>query len=26
LPRNGSYVERDDYRLDGMDYINRIAR
>ncbi|RHZ69278.1 hypothetical protein CDV55_107398 [Aspergillus turcosus] len=26
LPRNGSYVERDDYRLDGMDYINSIAR
>ncbi|PKX93321.1 putative triacylglycerol lipase (LipA) [Aspergillus novofumigatus IBT 16806] len=26
LPMNGSYVERDDYRLDGMDYINSIAR
>ncbi|GAQ07692.1 lipase 4 [Aspergillus lentulus] len=26
LPRNGSYVERDDYRLEGMDYINSIAR
>ncbi|KAJ5273522.1 hypothetical protein N7478_008647 [Penicillium angulare] len=26
LPRNQSYVEADDYRVEGIDYINSIAR
>ncbi|KAJ5156778.1 hypothetical protein N7492_009581 [Penicillium capsulatum] len=26
LPRDTSYVERDDYRASGMDFINRISR
>ena len=26
LPRNESYVESDDYRVLGMDFINSIAR
>lgn len=26
LPRNESYVEADTYRVDGIDYINSIAR
>ncbi|KAJ5295121.1 hypothetical protein N7508_009942 [Penicillium antarcticum] len=26
LPRNESYIEDDEYRLDGIDYINTIAR
>ncbi|KAJ6015629.1 Triacylglycerol lipase (LipA) [Penicillium herquei] len=26
LPRNESYIELDDYRTEGMDYINSIAR
>ena len=26
LPRNESYIEADTYRVDGIDYINSIAR
>ncbi|KAL3475269.1 Alpha/Beta hydrolase protein [Aspergillus californicus] len=26
LPRNGSYVQDDDYRVDGMSYLNTIVR